>query len=152
VPEPALAALPEFGLSSICNILAAVKTAKHLGLGSHDVIVTVATDGAAMYGSERERVQARDYPRGFSEADAAEAFGRWMLAAGTDDLLELGLRDRERIFNLGYYTWVEQQGVSLADFTARRSQAYWAGLRESLASWDGLIGEFNARTGVIEDL
>ncbi len=152
VPEPALAALPEFGLSSICNILAAVKTAKYLGLGSHDVVVTVATDGAAMYGSERERVHARDYPLGFGEADAAAAFGRWMLAAGTDDLLELGLRDRERIFNLGYYTWVEQQGVSLADFTARRSQAYWAGLRERLASWDGLIGEFNARTGVIGDL
>ncbi len=116
------------------------------------MVVTVATDGAAMYGSERERIQARDYPLGFSESDAAEALGRWMLAAGTDDLLELGLRDRERIFNLGYYTWVEQQGVSLADFTARRSQAYWLDLRARLASWDGLIEEFNARTGVIEDL
>jgi len=152
VPEPVLAALPEFGLSSICNILAAVKTAKHLGLGSHDVVVTVATDGAAMYQSERERVQARDYPLGFGEAEAAEAFGRWMLAAGTDHLLETGLRDRERIFNLGYYTWVEQQGVGLADFTARRSQAYWVDLRERLASWDGLIEEFNAAAGVIEDL
>jgi cysteine synthase len=152
VPEPVLAALPSCGLSSICNILAAVKTAKYLGLGPHDVIVTVATDGAAMYGSERDRVRARDYPLGFGEADAAEAFGRWMLAAGTGHLLETSLRDRERIFNLGYYTWVEQQGVSLADFNARRSQAYWVGLRQRLASWDGLIEEFNARTGVMGDL
>ena len=152
VPAPALAALSSFGLSSICNILAAVKTARYLGLGSQDVIMTVATDGASMYASERERVEARDYPAGFDEAAAAAAFGRWMLAAGTDHLLETSLRDRERIFNLGYYTWVEQQGVGLADFAARRSQAYWVDLRERLASWDGLIKEFNARTGVIEDL
>jgi cysteine synthase A len=152
VPGPALAALGSFGLSSICNILAAVKTARYLGLGSRDVVMTVATDGAGMYGSEREQVLARDYPGGFEEAHAAEAFGRWMLAAGTDHLLETSLRDRQRIFDLGYYTWVEQQGVGLADFTARRSQAWWVGLRDRLASWDALIEEFNARTGVMEDL
>jgi cysteine synthase len=151
VPEPALAALSSFGLSSICNILAAVKTARYLGLGSQDVIMTVATDGADMYGSERERVLARDYPAGFDQVHAAEAFGRWMLAAGTDHLLETSLRDRERIFDLGYYTWVEQRGVSPSDFTARRSQAYWAGLRERLARWDGLIEDFNARTRAAED-
>jgi len=152
VPEPALAALSSFGLSSICNVLAAVKTAKHLGLGAQDVIMTVATDGADMYGSERAQVLARDYPGGFDESRAAEAFGQFMLAAGTDHLLETSLRDRQRIFDLGYYTWVEQQGVTLADFTARRSQAWWVGLRDRLASWDGLIEEFNARTGVAADL
>jgi cysteine synthase len=114
--------------------------------------MTVATDGASMYASERERVEARDYPAAFDEAAAAAAFGRWMLAAGSDHLLETSPRDRERIFNLGYYTWVEQQGVGLTDFAVRRSQVYWVGLRERLASWDGLIKEFNARTGVIEDL
>jgi cysteine synthase len=152
VPEPALAALSSFGLSSICNILAAVKTARYLGLGSQDVVMTVATDGADMYGSEREQVLARDYPGGFEEAHAAEAFGRWMLAAGTDHLLETSLHDRQRIFDLGYYTWVEQQGVGLADFTARRSQAYWVDLRDRLASWDALIEEFNARTRVADGL
>ena len=75
-----------------------------------------------------------------------------MLAADTDHLLETSLRDRQRIFDLGYYTWVEQQGVSVADFTARRSQAYWVDLRDRLASWDGLIEDFNARTRVTDDL
>jgi cysteine synthase len=152
VPGPTLAALSSFGLSSICNVLAAVKTARYLGLGPRDVVLTVATDGAGMYGSEREQVLARDYPAGFDQADAAEAFGRFMLAAGTDHLLETSLRDRQRIFDLGYYTWVEQQGVSLADFIARRSQSYWVDLRQKLSSWDALIEEFNARTGVMEDL
>jgi hypothetical protein len=148
VPSAVLEALPAFGLSAICNVLAAVKTATYLRLGPEDVIVTVATDGAAMYASERERITARDFPRGFGEAEAAETFGRWMLGAGTAELLETTLADRERIFNLGYYTWVEQQGVSIADFEARRSQGFWAGLRDLLPAWDAMIEQFNAETGV----
>jgi len=152
VTRETLADLPAFGLSSICNVIAAIKMARYLRLGPGDVVMTVATDGAEMYGSERERVLARDYPGGYDEAAAAEAFGRWVLAAGTDDLLETSLRDRERIFDLGYYTWVEQQGLSVADFLARRSGSFWTGLRDKVAAWDALIGEFNARTKVIEDL
>ncbi len=148
VPEPVLAALPAFGLSSVCNILAAVKTAKYLRLGPDDVVLTVATDPAAMYGSERDRIAARDFPAGFRPADAAEVFGRWMLGAGTDDLLETTRADRDRIFNLGYYTWVEQQGVSLPDFEARRDQRFWTGLRDLLPAWDAMIAEFNSRTGL----
>jgi len=148
VPEPVLAWMPHYGLSSICNILAAVKTAKYLALGPDDVVMTVATDGAAMYGSERERIGARDFPAGFTSADAAEVFGRWMLGTGPDDLLEPSLADRTRIFNLGYYTWVEQQGVSLADFEARRDQRFWTGLRDLLPAWDAMITEFNQRTGL----
>jgi cysteine synthase len=148
VPELVLAALPAFGLSSICNILAAVKTARYLRLGSDDVVITVATDGAAMYGSERERICSRDFPDGFRMIDAAEAFGRWMLAADTDHLLETTLADRDRIFNLGYFTWVEQQGVPLSDFESRRDQRFWTGLRDLLPAWDAMIEEFNQRTGL----
>ena len=148
VPEPVLAALPAFGLSSVCNILAAVKTAKYLRLGPDDVVLTVATDPASMYDSERDRIAARDFPAGFGTSDAADAFGRWMLGAGTDNLLETTRADRDRIFNLGYYTWVEQQGVSLADFEARRDQSFWTGLRDLLPAWDAMIAEFNSRTGL----
>jgi len=146
VPEAVLADLPAFGISSICNVLLAVKTAKRLGLGSDDVVITVATDGAAMYRSEVERIVARDFPNGFSGASAAETFGQHMLGAGTDDLLELGREERERIFNLGYYTWVEQQGVSFEAFQMRRSQKFWNELRGLPAAWDEQIVEFNART------
>jgi cysteine synthase len=148
VGESVLRSLPAFGLSSICNILAAVKTAKYLRLGPDDVVITVATDGAGMYGSERERIAARDFPDGFGRLDAAEVFGRWMLGASTDHLLETRLADRDRIFNLGYYTWVEQQGVSLPDFEARRDQRFWVGLRDLLPAWDAMIEDFNQRTGL----
>jgi cysteine synthase len=147
VPEATLAALPSFGLSSICNVLAAVKLAKHLDLGPEDVVMTVATDGAAMYDSERRRITARDFADGFDEAHAAEVFGRWMLGADTSDLLETTTRDRDRIFDLGYYTWVEQRGVEVEDFVARRDPAFWEGLHGRIAAWDEMIADFNARTG-----
>ncbi len=147
VPPETLDSLSSFGLSSICNVLAAVKTAKYLDLGPEDVLMTVATDGAELYESERRRITERDFPDGFDDVAAAEAFGRWMLGAVTDHLLDATREERDRIFNLGYFTWVEQQGIPIADFEARREQTFWTALRAQLPKWDELIREFNARTG-----
>ena len=48
-----------FGLSSLCNMLAAIKTAKYYDLGPDDVVLSVATDGAELYQSEIGKVTAR---------------------------------------------------------------------------------------------
>ncbi|MBI4618542.1 MAG: pyridoxal-phosphate dependent enzyme [Planctomycetes bacterium] len=151
--RPELAsALTSLGLSSIANVLAAAKTAKYLGLGEKDVLVTVATDGGEMYGSERAKALAKHFPRGFDAIAAAETFGRHALGAGTDHVFELGTRERNRIFNLGYFTWVEQQDVPLDEFEARRRQGFWKDLRSLVPAWDERIRELNARTGVAEKL
>ncbi len=152
VDERVLERLPSLGLSSICNVLGAIKVAKHYGLGPDDVVVTVATDGAAMYDSERELATARHFPGGFDDVAAAEVFGEHLLGAATDNLRELTHEERERIFNLGYFTWVEQQGVPLEEFEARRDPAFWTRKHEAVAAWDELIDDFNARTGVLETL
>ncbi len=152
VDDSVIAKLPSLGLSSICNILGAIKVAKHYGLGPDDVVATVATDGAVMYGSEREIAVAKHFPDGFDAVGAAEVFGEHLLGAATDHLRELTFEERTRIFNLGYFTWVEQQGISVDDFQARRDQAFWQGVRAHAAEWAELIGEFNARTGVLESL
>jgi cysteine synthase len=147
VDAATLAHLPSFGLSGICNVLAAIKTAKHLRLGPDDAIVTVATDGGAMYETERAKAIAKHFPEGFDAVAAGETFGRHVLGQATDDLIELGRLERERIFNLGYFTWVEQQGVSLADFDARKRQSFWRDLRAHVTAWDEMIAELNARVG-----
>jgi cysteine synthase len=152
LPLGALAGLSSLGLSSICNVLGAIKVAKHFGYGPDDVVVTVATDGAGMYASERELAAARYFPDGFDEVAAAEVFGEHLLGATTDNLRELTHEERERIFNLGYFTWVEQQGVSVEEFEARRDPAFWTRVRAQAAGWDELIGELNARSGVLETL
>jgi len=148
VPDALVDLMPSFGISSICNVLAAIKTAKQLGLGPDDAVVTVATDGAALYLTEVDKVLARDYPSGFGTVEAAESFGRYVLGAGTDDLLALTANERERIFNLGYFTWVEQQGTAFDAFVARRDQSFWRDLRGDVPAWDDAIREMNARAGV----
>jgi cysteine synthase A len=145
VDEDVLDALRHFGLSSIANVLAAIKTVKLLGLGPDDAVVTVATDGGAMYGTERAKALAARWPDGFGDVEAAEVFGRHLGAVGTDAMIDCTERDRNRIFNLGYYTWVEQQGTPVDVFEARRSPSFWPGLRRYLDVWDGLIAEFNER-------
>jgi len=135
------------GLSGIANVVAAIKTAKRLELGDEDLLVTVATDSAALYGSERRKYLAAHYPDGFDAVNAGEIFGQHLLGAGDGDVLELTHNERTRIFNLGYYTWVEQQGVALDAFERRRGRGFWAELRGTLPAWDALIAEFNARSG-----
>ncbi len=152
VPRETLDALPSLGLSSIANVLGSIKTAKYYGMGPDDVIVTVATDGAAMYHSERDLALAKYFGGTFDEVGAGEVFGEHLLGATTDHLLELTREDRDRIFNLGYFTWVEQQGVSIEEFRVRRDPAFWTDMRGIVADWDRLIEEFNARTGVLESL
>jgi len=149
VPPAVIAALASFGVSSICNVLAAIKLAKQAGLGPDDAIITVATDGAQMYGTEVERVLTHDFGGTFDAPAAAATAGEHLYGAAADHVVELTNEDRRRIFNLGYYTWVEQQGVSFDEFVARREQSYWTELRGLMPRWDALIGEFNARVGAV---
>lgn len=138
-----IASLGDFGLSSIANILGAIKYAKYMDLGADDVVLTVATDGADMYQTEMSIAEKKYFGGHFTEIEAAEAFGKNILGAGIDHVQELSHFDRERIFNLGYYTWVEQQGVSLKDFDRRRDQSFWDGLMELVPVWDQMIDRFN---------
>ncbi len=148
VPQAVLETLVHFGLSSIANLLAAITTAKLLDLGPSDAIITVATDGAALYPSERTKIEARDFGGGFTDLDAAAVWGEHLADVTTAHALECTERVRNRIFNLGYYTWVEQQGTPVHLFEARRDQSFWRDLRRYLGVWDAMIGEFNERIAV----
>jgi hypothetical protein len=143
VPAGVVDRLAHLGFSSIANILAAIKTAKWFGYGENDVVITIATDGSELYPSEQAKLLAREYPGGFDAVDAADVAGRYLESVGTQDYLELSARDRNRIFNLGYYTWVEQQGITVEEFEARRSQDFWKSIRPLVAAWDERIVAFN---------
>ena len=145
VHDDVLSSLDHFGLSSICNVLAAIKTSKLWNLGPDDVVITVATDGAAMYPSERAKLLTEQYGGEYSRVDAAEAFGAHLATVDTAHTIDCTDSDRRRIFNLGYYTWVEQQGTPFELFEARRSQDFWRGLHRYLGVWDEMIDDFNAR-------
>jgi hypothetical protein len=147
-PQEMLGMLRWFGLSSICNLVAAIKLARHDDLGPDDVVVTVATDGAGLYESELRRYLERRGEGGkLTDAMAAELYGRYLAGADTEHVLEATARERERIFNLSYFTWVEQQGIVLADFERRKSQGFWRGLHDLVPQWDEMITAFNHDSG-----
>ncbi|HUP94251.1 MAG TPA: pyridoxal-phosphate dependent enzyme [Burkholderiales bacterium] len=139
--------LRNIGLSGIANIVAAIKIAKRFELGASDAIITIATDSAALYESERATYLKRRFAHGFDAVHAGEIFGEHLQGIADDHLMELSFLDRRRVFNLGYYTWVEQQGVSVEDFDRRKDPAFWKALQDSIPAWDKLISDFNDDTG-----
>jgi cysteine synthase len=149
VPGAVIEQLAHFGYSAICNTLAAIKMAKLMNYGEDDVIMTIATDGSELYPNERETFLARDFPAGFDAPAAAEVACRYLQSVDTDHMIQLREFDRNRIFNLGYYTWVEQQNIAFNDFEARRKQAWWCEIRSLVGKWDEQIVEFNQRTGMV---
>jgi cysteine synthase A len=125
-----------FGISAICNILGAIKTAKYYGFGSRDNIVTIATDSLDRYHSVMNNMQ-----EAFGKMDkikAASSYRGVFQGAKLDYIEEGTVRTRERWTNLKYYTWVEQQGKTLQELNAQKSQEWWIKHQE-------LIGEFDKK-------
>src|SRR5262249_55929741 len=77
------------GLSGIANLVAAIKVAKRLELTEEDMVLTVATDSAVLYASERRKFLAARYPDGFDGVNAGEVFGQHLLGIADNDVLEL---------------------------------------------------------------
>lgn len=151
VSEELLDATESFGFSAWANILAAIKVAKFYDLGADQAVITVATDGAALYTSEHEKILNTRFGGKFDAVSAAEAWGRYLLGNDIAWFQELSHIDKQRVFNLGYYTWVEQQGVSIEAFSARKQPSFWRELGELVPAWDAMIDDFNAKTGLLDD-
>ncbi len=143
MPPALVDALVDFGYSSIANMLGAITAAKVWGLGPDDVVMSVATDGSDLYDAEREEYVARTFPGGFDDVEAEKVFIDHLENVTTEHTLDMDEVNRNRVFNLGYFTWVEQQGVSVENFERRRSQHFWRSLRPIVDAWDEMIVEFN---------
>jgi cysteine synthase len=145
---PALVArLPLLGISSIGNVLAAIKTARYYELGEGELVLTCFTDSAAMY---RSRVVELAAERGAYDRRQAELdLERWLLGATTDHLRELTYRDRKALHNLKYFTWVEQQGRTVEELERLWQPSFWTDLQATLPAWDEAIAAFNRDTGVL---
>ncbi|NOZ33923.1 MAG: pyridoxal-phosphate dependent enzyme [Chlorobi bacterium] len=141
--------LPLLGISSIGNLLSAIKTAKYFEMTSDDIIVTVATDSSDMYLS---RIQELNDARGaYTELQAAKDFEKCIFGQQTDNMRELNYQDRKAVHNLKYYTWVEQQAKDSEDLSQLwYDRKIWNSIFNQVYRWDELINEFNERTGVLK--
>lgn len=139
------------GISGISNMLSAIKTAKFFEMTSEDVIITIATDSAEMYGSRLEELRAE---RGnYTQTQAVKDFEKCILGVNTDWMRELTYHDRKAIHNLKYFTWVEQQGKEVDDLNKLwYDMELWPKLFGQIKRWDELIMEFNDRVGLLKSL
>lgn len=140
--------LDNFGISSIANIVGAIKMAKYYEMNENDVVVTVATDSMEMYQSRL--VETRENSGAYTAKNAAVDYYGRLLEISTDNMLELSYYDRKRMHNLKYFTWVEQQGKTVEELDAQwYDDDYWTSQYAMVDKWDERIKEFNLKTGLI---
>jgi len=145
-----VADLPLLGISSIANVLAAIKTAKYYDMTDQDVLITVATDSMEMY--ESRLVELTEENGKFTNLDASGAFHQYLMGESTDNMQELTYVDRKRVHNLKYFTWVEQQGKTYEEIQAQwHDRDYWTSIHGHVDELDALIDAFNERTGLLKD-
>ena len=147
VDEKRIGSLNLLGISSICNLLAAIKAARYWDLDENDVVFTIFTDSEEMYTSRLHELTAE---RGaFTVTDAAKAWAGSLEHQRAESFLELRYEDRKRVHNLKYYTWVEQQGKTYEEINAQWEPEYWRELFEDeVHEFDRLIEQFNAEVGL----
>ena len=142
VDAATLANLKLLGISGICNLLAAIKAAKHWELGEQDVILTIFTDSVEMYRSRLDEL--REERGAYAAVHAGMDQDACLLHQGPDWFKELGFNDRKALHNLKYYTWVEQQGRTVEELNQLWDPEFWRDTFQTEGqAFDRLIGDFN---------
>lgn len=148
VSEELVAKLDLLGISSIANVLMAIKFAKYYELTHKDLVLTVFTDSMELYQSRLR--EAREQHGEYREKHATRDFHGHLMATKTDSMMELSHYDRKRIHHLKYFTWIEQQMFSLNELNRQwyDHEAYWSEIQKLTPKIDELITRFNEKVGL----
>ena len=146
VPAELIEQLPLLGISSICNLVAAIKVARYYELDGHDVLFTPLTDSMELYGSRV--AEQRELHGPYRQADAARHYARYIEGIGIDHMRELSYYDRKTLHNFKYFTWVEQQQRDAEELRRLWDPDFWVETFEQVDEWDRLIEEFNRQVGL----
>lgn len=112
-----------FGPSGICNILAAIKMAKHLSLGPEDNIVTIATDGFDRYGSVLKKLNKE------FESNNDSLVTHWIKSVFlSQDIKEIydfrSKESKERLYKQKERDWL-QFGHSQEYLNSMKDMSFW---------------------------
>jgi len=137
------------GISSIANVLMAIKFAKYYELTHNDLVLTVFTDSAQLYQSRLQ--EARKEQGEYRTQHAIRDFSQHLKAIKTDSMMELNYVDRKRVHNLKYFTWIEQQMFDLNELNRQwyDYDSYWGATQGLTPKIDELITKFNDRVGLL---
>ncbi len=138
-----LASLPLLGISSLCNLVAAVKTARYYDMDARDVIFVPLTDAMNLYESRMHELHESEGE--YTARSADRHYARYLQGITTDHVRELNYADRKALHNFKYFTWVEQQGKSSDELRQLWDTDFWRGVfsTDVVEEWDRLIEAFN---------
>ncbi len=136
-----------FGVSGICNVVGAIKTAKFLGLGKDDNVVTVATDRYDRYPSVLADLERREGP--LSDDILSTWSERIFAGAATDNILDLrGPDAKRRLQDLKVSLW-SQFGYGDAFLRSMESQSFWEEHVGRIPEIDRRIAELRTETATV---
>lgn len=147
VSKETIEKLKLMGISSIGNMLSAIKAAKYYELTENDVLFTIFTDSMEMYQS---RIKEEGERLGnYNHEKAAIDWHQYLDGIKTDTMTELTYQDKKRIHNLKYFTWIEQQGRDIEELNAQwYDRDYWTDRWNMADEYDRMINSFNEATGL----
>ncbi len=149
VSDEIISRLDLLGISSVANIIGAIKMAKYYEMNENDMVFTVATDSMELYGSRLKEL--REQKGEYGEIDAARDYETCLEEVDTEHVMELTYRDKKRMHNLKYFTWVEQQGKEVEDLDAQwYDENWWSDRLHVTEKWNKQITEFNEKTGLLK--
>lgn len=130
----------KLGISSVANIIAAIKTAKYYDLGEGENVLTVATDSIERYHSVMEELTQAFGP--LTVEKARKRHERIFLYQEPSYFFEGHQLNRSRWHNLKYYTWIEQQGKTIDELNRQKYQEYWQDQAKKVEVIDQLINKY----------
>jgi cysteine synthase len=127
-----------FGISTICNIVGAIRMARYLGLGPEDNVVTIATDGMDRYPSVLANLEKRRGP--LDDAMLSASFEEIFRGGDARDILDLRPPEqKQRLFGYKEQVWTGF-GYSRPYLESMKSQSFWDGEFDKIGSIDqGLL-------------
>ncbi len=112
-----------FGISTICNIVGAIRMARYLGLGPEDNVVTIATDGMDRYPSVLANLEKRRGP--LNDAMLSASFEEIFRGGDVRDILDLRPPEqKQRLFGYKEQVWTGF-GYSRPYLESMKSQSFW---------------------------
>ena len=126
-----------FGISGICNILGAIRLARHLNLSSDDNVVTIATDGIDRYPSVLANLEKRRGP--LDDATLVDAFEEIFRGRDPRDFLNVRSREeKERLFAYKEQVWTNF-GYTHDYLESMKSQSFWDGEFAKVSEVDAAV-------------
>lgn len=137
---------PIFGISSMCNIIGAIRTAHQLNLGENENVVTIATDGFDRYPSVMEDLERRVGP--VDDHVLSAWYEEIFCKIPCGELLDVRPQDQQnRLFRQKEETWL-RFNYTKKYLDSMKSQDFWEHEYSKVGEMNKAIAEFRETNGV----